>query len=72
MLSTTPEFKPNVFSDITNHFPSKLQLLKKHQSQSEKSYMNIDFLKLFNQSSYALLHSCEYVETFSIHRLILK
>lgn len=72
MLSTTPKFKPTVFSDITNHFPTKLELLKKHQSQADKSYMNIDFIKLFNQSSYALLHSCIYVETFSIHRLIFK
>tara|TARA_B100002052_G_scaffold275548_1_gene279513 strand:+ start:172 stop:813 length:642 start_codon:yes stop_codon:yes gene_type:complete len=72
MLSSTPEFKPTIFSDITNYFPRKLQLLERHQSQADKSYMNHDFLELFNKSAYALLHSCDYVEKFSIHRLIFK
>ena len=71
IYSATPSYKPNVFSDITNYFSRKLEILSKHESQSTKSYMQKDFLKVFNKSAYAMLHLCEYVETFSIHRLII-
>ena len=72
MLSTTPSYIPSVFSDITAYIKRKLELLKMHETQLNKSYMSTDFLKLYNKSSYALLHSCEYVETFSVHRFIFK
>ena len=71
ILSTTPSYQPNVFSDITNYFSRKMEILNNHKSQSSKSYMQSDFLKVFNKSAYALLHSCEYVETFSTHRLVI-
>ena len=71
VLSLTPSFKPNIFSDISNYFSRKLEIIAKHKSQSSKSYMQEDFLKVFHQSAYAMIHSCHCVETFSSHRLII-
>mgnify|MGYP001206157733 CR=1 FL=1 len=71
VLSATPSYKPNIYSDISNYYSRKMEILSNHKSQSKKSYMQEDFLKVFHQSAYAMIHYCNLVETFSIHRLII-
>ncbi len=70
MLSSTPAFMPNIFSDITPYFNRKKELLKKHKTQNEKTYMTDDFINTFNSSAYGLLHLCNNIENFYVHRLI--
>lgn len=66
LLSSTLNFRPTVFVDITDFYELKKQALKCHASQADKYYMQDSFLETFNSDSYASLRGLGYSERFEV------
>lgn len=69
LLSSTPEFKPDIYVDVTGQMSQKRAMLAMHESQSEKPYMHEEYIDLFNSDPYARLHGIRFTERFAVGRL---
>jgi LmbE family N-acetylglucosaminyl deacetylase len=52
--STTSEFRPNAFVDITDYMEFKVECIKSHNTQSKKLYMQENIARSLCQSRYVL------------------
>lgn len=63
-------FKSNYIVDITDQYPSKIEAIKKHLTQSGLSYMSEDSLEVFNRSWSGKVLGIDYCEEFRIIRMV--
>jgi LmbE family N-acetylglucosaminyl deacetylase len=75
LSSTTQDFKPNAFVNITNYIDLKVKSIKVHQSQSNRFYMQPNVMRSLANTRYiwgkvGLDHN-GYAEAFRIHKLLL-
>lgn len=72
--STTPEFLPNVYTDITKTMKQKIKSLQAHKSQSHRFYIKPNVIKSLANTRYVWgkvgSNSNGYAEAFRIHRFI--
>ncbi|HEU4446343.1 MAG TPA: PIG-L deacetylase family protein [Nitrososphaeraceae archaeon] len=72
--STSPEFKPNAYVDITDYIDVKLTSLKAHQTQGSKLYIISNAVKSLAYARYTLSKIGSrpngMAEAFTIHRLL--
>lgn len=52
--STTPDFTPNAYVDITDFINVKIQCLQTHNTQSAKNYMQVNITRSLAHSRYVL------------------
>jgi LmbE family N-acetylglucosaminyl deacetylase len=73
--STTPDFKPNAYVDITNYINLKLKSLEAHRTQSSKIYLQSNIMRSLAQTRYAISklgsNPNGMAEAFAIHKFIL-
>ncbi len=69
ILSNTPQFRPTLFVDISEHFEAKKRALACHRSQSDKYYMSEAYLNIFHTDKYANLHGIKFCESYEIIRM---
>ena len=73
--STTFDFKPNAFVDITNYMESKIKSAQAHKTQSDKIYMQPNFLRSLANTRYVLskigLNPNGMAEAFILHKFII-
>jgi LmbE family N-acetylglucosaminyl deacetylase len=69
IVSNTLDFKPHFFIDIEEVYEKKRAALRFHKSQSEKTYMSEEHLKIFHSNTYASLHGVKYSEAYEIIRI---
>ena len=69
ILSNTPEFRPNLFVDISPYFEAKKKALKCHFTQREKYYMSEEYLTIFHADKYASLHGIKFCESYEIKKM---
>ena len=73
--STTFDFKPNAFIDITNYMDSKIKSAQAHKTQSEKIYMHPKFLRSLANTRYVIskigLNPNGMAEAFILYKFIL-
>lgn len=74
--STTPEFKPNAYVDITDYIELKLDSLEAHQTQGSKLYVLSNTVKSLAYARYSLskigLKSNGMAEAFTIRRFLIE
>jgi len=69
--STTIDFKPNVYFDITNYIDIKIEAVRIHTSQSWKIYMADRAVKwLAEYRAFDVLKNDKFFEAFELFRLI--
>jgi LmbE family N-acetylglucosaminyl deacetylase len=72
--STTPDFRPNAYVDITDYIDVKLTSLKAHQSQGSKLYIISNAVKSLAHARYTLskigLRPNGMAEAFAVHRFL--
>ena len=68
--STLDEWTPNFFSDITETYNSKINLLKLFESQKDKWYFKEDVLLSFHSNYPCHKRGLEKVESFKIKQLL--
>jgi len=73
--STTPEFKPNAFVDITKQINTKIKSVKAHKSQSNRFYIQPNTIKSLANTRYVWgkvgTNPKGLAEAFRIHKFIL-
>lgn len=69
--SSSQEFSPNVYVDISKFYKKKVRFLKEHKSQSHHDYFSEEYLDIFHKSRYSKTHSLKYVEQFKLEKLII-
>lgn len=73
--STTPEFRPNAFVDITNYMDLKIKSVTAHKTQSDRFYMQPNVIRSLANTRYVWgkvgSNSNGLAEAFRIHKLIL-
>ncbi|MBI3638687.1 MAG: PIG-L family deacetylase [Thaumarchaeota archaeon] len=73
--STTPEFKPNAFVDITKQINTKIRSVKAHKSQSNRFYIQPNIIKSLANTRYVWgkvgTNPKGLAESFRIHKFIL-
>ena len=73
--STTLEFKPNAFVDITNYIDLKIKSINAHKSQSNRFYMKPNVIRSLANTRYVWgkvgTNPKGLAESFRIHKLIL-
>jgi LmbE family N-acetylglucosaminyl deacetylase len=74
--STSPDFKPNAYTDITDHIDSKLKCIEVHATQGNKLYMQSTTTTALARARYVLskigTRPNGMAEAFSISRLIVQ
>lgn len=69
--STTTDFKPTVYFDITDFMDKKIEAVRIHTSQSQKIYMADRAVKwLAEYRAFDILKNDSFVEAFEVHRII--
>lgn len=72
--STTPEFFPNAYTDITKTMKQKIKSLQAHKSQSHRFYIQPNVIKSLANTRYVWgkvgTNSKGYAEAFHIHKFI--
>jgi LmbE family N-acetylglucosaminyl deacetylase len=68
--SVTNNFNSNLLINIEKHYEIKLKAIKKHASQSDRTYMQEDAIKIFNQGWNGKLLGMDYSEEFNILRMV--
>lgn len=69
--STTVEFKPTLYIDISNFMDTKIQAVRIHTSQSNKIYMADTAIKwLAEYRAFDVLKNGTFFEAFEIYRII--
>lgn len=67
-VSTTGDFVPNYFVDVSGYIEDKLKLISFHKSQGKKTYMDPEVIK--GRAAHRGLQSgVQYAEAFMIYRL---
>lgn len=67
-VSTTGEFVPNYYVDVSGYIEDKLKLVSFHKSQGKKTYMDPDVIR--GRAAHRGLQSgVQYAEAFMIYRL---
>ena len=73
--STTPEFRPNAYVDITDFINLKIQCLRTHNTQAAKNYMQENITKSLAHSRYVLgkfgSRPAGMAESFAIARFVV-
>ena len=73
--STTADFKPNAFVDVTNYIDLKIKSAEVHRTQSSKIYMQPNFLRSLANTRYVLskigLNPNGMAEAFILYKFIL-
>jgi LmbE family N-acetylglucosaminyl deacetylase len=73
--STTPEFRPNAFVDITNYINLKIKSVNAHRTQSNRFYMQPNVIRSLANTRYVWgkvgSNSNGFAEAFIIYKLIL-
>ncbi len=69
--SSTADFSPHVFVDISAHYETKKRALKEHVTQADKDYMNPPHLDICHSNTYASLHGVRCSEAFELFRAFL-
>lgn len=73
--STSPDFRPNAYSDVTDYIQHKIRCLAAHRTQSSKLYMQESIIKSLAHSRYVLskigTKPNGLAEAFYVGRLIL-
>ncbi len=68
-VSTSSEFMPNYYVDITGYIEDKLKLIGFHKTQGTKAYMNPEVIR--GRAAHRGLQSgVQYAEAFKIHKLL--
>jgi LmbE family N-acetylglucosaminyl deacetylase len=68
--SSTPEFRPTVFFDVTKYMYAKLEAAKLHVTQNGRSYM--DECALYTFSAFRGFQAgCRYAEAFEAVRWVV-
>jgi LmbE family N-acetylglucosaminyl deacetylase len=67
---TFPTFSPNYFIDITPYVDSKILIIKKHISQSEKKYCEMDNIKSLAKFRGYQSRTIDYSEAFEVIRMV--
>jgi LmbE family N-acetylglucosaminyl deacetylase len=67
--STTLDFRPTIFVDISSVVETKLEALAQHRSQAGKSYLTREFFDVFHTHPYALVNGIQCCERFEPVRL---
>ncbi|MDQ3838617.1 MAG: PIG-L family deacetylase [Thermoproteota archaeon] len=74
--STTVEFKPNAYVDITNYIDIKIRSLYVHKTQSKKLYLQSNILRSLANTRYMMgklgSHPNGMAEAFTIHKFIIE
>jgi LmbE family N-acetylglucosaminyl deacetylase len=65
------DFLPNLWVDITKYFNKKMAALSFLGSQMSKDWMDLDYIKMFNQDMQSKLLGYEYSERYIIKRCFL-
>ena len=69
-VSNNLDFRPNFFVELS---PSELKLkiehLSAHQSQTDKFYMQPEYIRQFHQRPYTLLHEAPFCECYEVGRI---
>ena len=72
--STTPDFRPNAYVDITNYIDVKIKSLKSHKTQSIRSYMQPNVTRSLANTRYVWgkvgPNPMGFAEAFKIHKFI--
>jgi LmbE family N-acetylglucosaminyl deacetylase len=68
--STLDEWTPNLFSEITDFYPDKIELLKLFESQKNKWYFKEEVLLSFHSNYLCHKKGLEKVESFNIKQLL--
>lgn len=73
--STTPDFRPNAYVDVTDFMEAKLASLQEHRTQSSKYYLQHNVLKSLAYARYVMSKIGNrpngMAEAFSIQRFII-
>ena len=69
--SSTADFTPNVWVDISEQFEDKKRALARHKSQADKDYMNSPHVDIYHSNTYASLHGIRCSEAFELFRAFL-
>jgi LmbE family N-acetylglucosaminyl deacetylase len=69
---STEKFNPNLIIDINQEYNLKIEAIKKHISQLDKTYFSEDSIKISNQSWNAKKVGIDFCEEFDILRMIDK
>ncbi len=67
---TFPTFSPNYFIDITPHIESKILIIKKHISQNEKKYCEMENIRSLAKLRGYQSRTADYCEAFEIIRMV--
>ena len=74
--STTPDFKPNAFVDITQYINLKIKSIKLHQSQSDRFYLQPNVIRSLANTRYVWgkvgTNPKGMAEAFRIQKFILQ
>lgn len=72
--STTPEFLPNAYVDITKTIKQKIKSLQSHKSQAQRFYIKPNIIESLANMRYVWgkvgSNSSGYAEAFNIHKFI--
>jgi len=74
--STSPEFRPNAYADVTDHIDAKIKCLGVHSTQSSKLYMQANIAKSLAHTRYVLgkigTRPDGLAEAFVINKLVVQ
>jgi len=69
--STTTNFKPTIYYDITDFIDKKIEAVRIHTSQSQKIYMADRAVKgLAEYRAFDILKNNHFMEAFEVHRIV--
>jgi LmbE family N-acetylglucosaminyl deacetylase len=73
--STSPEFRPNAYADITDHLDMKIKCLALHCTQSSKLYMQADITRSLAHTRYVLskmgTRPNGMAEAFAVNKMLI-
>ncbi len=73
--STSPEFRPNAYVDITDYIDKKIEALSHHSTQSNKLYMQAHMIKSLAHTRYVLgrigKRQGGMAEAFAIEKMVI-
>lgn len=67
---STQNFNHNLIIDISKYYDIKIKALQEHKTQSNKTFLSEDSIKIFNQSWDAKMYGIDFYEGFDILRII--
>lgn len=67
---STQMFSPNLIVDISKYYDIKVKALKQHKTQSNKTFLSEESIRIFNQSWDAKMYDIDFYEGFDILRVV--